>query len=526
MARKEQQKKASGQPAAKSGQPEGDRPKDISQLDTPGFRVFSGLAALLFLVGLLAMNDATTIWDGAEAKNMWEALSDRPSSWLTYFLHAVYDDGPISVFYLRFFGLFFFLLTLIATFFIGKKLFGKNTTWLTLLLVGASLLLPNLAKRAATDIYLFNSQLLFALATLIYLKSPAAGWKMLIWCSLGLSFILEPLGSLLFAIPYGVLLGRSHPQAKLLQAWKLWGPALAGLVVLGLLRPVPWIDQGISFAWLRSGYLHFLSWQLLAVLPFVGFVAGGIRDLFYKIKRGEEFSLVILAWILSALLAQSVSLSWVLALLAAKQMQLYFDPKYPFFSWTRAAAILQLILAFFVLVGGMIYGFWEFKGPGFRALLAMSGIYWGMSFLGVIGLYGLNHRLLIGGPVLAGVLLTVLFWFQVGPLLERKRQAVPASVDLAKSKQSTQQPEPLSLYYPAEEQKQFPAMAVYGLDKLRAVKFLPTTETLSAALADRAGILILEGAVGKQLNIPASADTISGWNDHLEAVRYQVIIPQ
>ena len=95
--------------------------KDINQLDSSSFRVFSGLVAIFFLAALLAMNDTTSIWHGAEAWTFWQALSDQPNSWLTTFLHAVYDDGPISIFYLRFFGIFFLLLTG------GKFLHGEKT---------------------------------------------------------------------------------------------------------------------------------------------------------------------------------------------------------------------------------------------------------------------------------------------------------------------------------------------------------------------------------------------------------------
>ncbi|PHN07127.1 ArnT family glycosyltransferase [Flavilitoribacter nigricans] len=499
--------------------------KDITQLDSSSFRVFSGLVVLFFLAGLLAMNDTTSIWHGAEAWTLWQSVSDQPNSWLTAFLHAAYDDGPISVFYLRFFGIFFFLLTLAGTFFIGKKLFGKNTIWLALLLVGASLLVPNIAKRATADIYLFSAQVLFGMSTLIYLKTPSDPWKFLWWAALWVSFIIEPLGSLLFAIPFLLVLMRSHSQGKILLNWQVWLPALAGVLVLTALQPSPWFDPALSFGWLRSGYLKYLSWQLIAVLPFIGFAIGGIRDLFYKVKRGEEFSLLLTAWILSALLSQSLTLSWVLALLAAKQMQLFFNPKYPFAAWVRGPAILQLVFAFFVIAMGMIYGFWSFRGIGFRSLLAASGLYWGMCFLGVIGLYGFNHRLLIGGPILAGVLLTMLSWFQIGPILESQRHWSPEIVNMAESRQSEDQPESLQLYYrPGLDP--FPGMAVYGQDQMRKVELLSTEAALQSAISSPAGILVLEQTTAGQMNIPASADTLSGWNDQLEAVRYQLIVPQ
>lgn len=527
MAKRKKKAKKSGdpKPAEKQTGTGSAIKKDISQLDSPSFRVFSGLVVIFFLAGILAQNDTTSIWSGAEAWTLWQALSDTPNSWLTTFLHRAYDDGPLSVFYLRFFGIFFFLLTLAGSFFMGKKLFGKNTIWLALLLLGASLLVPNVAKRASADIYLFSSQVLFGMSTLIYLKSPSDLWKWLWWASLWLSFIIEPLGSLLFAIPFMLVLMRSHPQATILRKWPVWLPAVAGLAILTALQPNEWVDPGLSFGWFRSGYLKYLAWQGIAIIPFVGFVIGGVRDLFYKVKRGEEFALLITAWILSALLSQSITLSWVLAILAAKQMQLYFNPRYPFAAWVRGPAILQLVLAFFVIVLGMIYGFWAFRGIGFRSLVAAGGLYWGMGFLGVIGLYGFNHRLLIGGPVLSGVLLILLSWLQIGPILESKRHWAPELINLAEGKQNEDQPESLLLFYQPEREK-FPGLAVYGLDQMRKVEFLSTEGELQSAIDSPAGILVLEQTTAGQMNTPVSSDTLSGWNDQLEAVRYQLIVPQ
>ena len=521
--KKKKAKKTNRQPVAKEQNTA--TKKDINQLDTPSFRVFSGLIGLAFLAGLLAGNDTTTIWAGAEASNLWNAIGDQPSNLLTQFLHAVYDDGPLNVFYLRFFGVFFFLFALLGSFFLGRKLFGKNTTSLALLLLATSLLLPNLAKRASADIYLFSSQLLFGMSTLYLLKAPAAGWRLLWLLSLYLSFLFEPLGSLLFALPFILLLWRSHPQGKCFLEWQTWLPAVIGLGVLLILQSSPWLEVGISFAWLRSNYLHYLGWQVLAILPFIGFVVGGIRDLLYKLKRKEEFSILLTAWILAALLSQSLTLSWALAILAAKQMQLYFDPKYPFLSWVRGAAVLQLVLAFFVLAVGMVLAFWEFKGLGFRSLLSVSGVYWMMGLLGVIGLYGFNHRLLIGGPILSGALAIALFWMQFGPLLESRRSWSAEAVEMAKQQQTEDNPQSLLLFYP-NTNIGFPASAVYGLDRMRQVKLISTEEALQAAVNESGGILILEQSTTKSLDIPLSADTLSGWNDRLERVQYQVVVPR
>lgn len=522
--KKKKAKQPSGfkEQVAASAQPSAE--KDINQLDTPSFRVFSGLVLLIVLVGLLAGNDYTSVWNGAEAVQLWQALSDAPSSWLSRFLHAVYDDGPLNLFYLRFFGIFFFLLSLIPVFFIGKRLFGKNTIWLALLLLGTSLLIPNVAKRATTDIYLFSSQVIFGMSCLMLIKSPNQAWSALGLLSWWAAFMFEPLGSLLFAVPFLIILWRSHPSGGQLFDWRWLVPAAIGAGVIAFVQPNHWQDSGIAFAWLRSGIGDYLLWQLVGILPFIGFVVGGIRDLLYKVKRGEEFSILLTAWILAALLSQSLTLNWAFALLAAKQLQLYFSPKYPFYSWVRGPAILHLVGVFFVLAISMVYSFFIFLGLGFRSLLMVSGLYWGMSLLGVIGLYAYNHRLLIGGPILAGALATALFWYQAGPLLQSKRGWQEAAVQMAGEKQSSGKPEPLLLYYPSNSS--FPALSVYGVDEMGHVRLFSTEVEIKTALDQKEGIAILDVNLLEQWQLPATADTLSGWNDQLDAIKIQIVNPE
>jgi hypothetical protein len=122
-------------------------------------------------------------------------------------------------------------------------------------------------------------------------------------------------------------------------------------------------------------------------------------------------------------------------------------------------------------------------------------------------------------------LLTLLFWFQIGPILESRRHWVSEIIDRAESRQDEDQPESLLLYHP-DSSAWFPSLAVYGLDQLRKVEILPTREAVQSAAAGPAGILILEKTTAGQMNIPLTADTISGWNDQLEAVSYQLTGPK
>ncbi|MEO0341166.1 MAG: hypothetical protein AAF242_18370, partial [Bacteroidota bacterium] len=69
----------------------------------------------------------------------------------------------------------------------------------------------------------------------------------------------------------------------------------------------------------------------------------------------------------------------------------------------------------------MLGGFFVFRGAGFRSGLAFSSVYWMLSFVLVIGLYGLNRRFIYTGGLLIGLLTTTLFCLQVYPLLENQR---------------------------------------------------------------------------------------------------------
>ncbi|MGB3800809.1 MAG: hypothetical protein WA952_13420, partial [Lewinella sp.] len=133
-------------------------------------------------------------------------------------------------------------------------------------------------------------------------------------------------------------------------------------------------------------------------------------------------SMIIGMAMVVTLLAQSLLFMYLVALLAGKQMQLYFsEPNYPWKDWVRAASVVQLvaafIAAFLLLTGGAL----SFPGDGFRAVLGMAAAYWIFSLLGVLGIFGDRRDFAIGGTVLAGMLTIMFFWVQVYPYLEVDR---------------------------------------------------------------------------------------------------------
>jgi hypothetical protein len=162
--------------------------------------------------------------------------------------------------------------------------------------------------------------------------------------------------------------------------------------------------------------------SLLGMAPLSGFLVAGLRDLVYKLRRGEELSFILLAGLVGSLMVQSVLFPFFLAFLAAKQAELYFGQgPYPWEGWVKAVTVLHLIVVFMVVVLALIGGFIQFESAGFRALLGTCAGYWMFSFLGVIGLYGKRRDYTLGGMILAGVVALLLFWVQVYPYAHLQR---------------------------------------------------------------------------------------------------------
>jgi hypothetical protein len=157
------------------------------------------------------------------------------------------------------------------------------------------------------------------------------------------------------------------------------------------------------------------------LLPCIGFLFAGFRDLFFKLKQNEGLAFSLLAALLASFFSQSLLFPFVLACLAGKQMQLYFSRNYPWESWVKGPAILHLVFAligsFLALIGGLV----QLGGEGYRAVLGMIAAYWIFNLLAVLGLYGERRDFTIGGSILAGLLSVMFFWVQVYPYLEIER---------------------------------------------------------------------------------------------------------
>jgi hypothetical protein len=189
--------------------------------------------------------------------------------------------------------------------------------------------------------------------------------------------------------------------------------------LLGDLVPVASLFYFQAF---QLTHLKLFGYTLLGLAPFLGFAFAALRDLFFKIRKGEELALLLAVALFGSLVAQSILFPFLLTFLTAKQLQFYFySEKYPWQDWVKTGNVLHLILVFIAVVLALLGGFFQYAADGFRAVLGCSAAYWMFSFVGVIGLYGYRRDYVLGGMTLAGVLAILFFWVQVYPFLHLQR---------------------------------------------------------------------------------------------------------
>lgn len=413
---------------------------------SPRLRLFFGLSALLAVVNLFIMNDVATVWDGAETRLAWTALHDTGKQELPVAAVRLFSGDTLAPFWLRFPGALLLILLVPVVWLVANPVLGKTTTSWMLLVLGSTFLLPNTAKVASADTWIFAFQLIGLLLLIRFMKKPAPEWRWFFYLSLLFAIWTAPLSSLLLFSLMPGLLFRLHPQGKNMWNLQPWGIML---IIVGGLYAAGALDwsAGLSHFAFRSG--RFLLLSVLGFLPLVGFLAAGLIDMVRKVRRGEELALINLSWLIASLLSHSLVLQVVFALLVARQLHLYFRENYPFRDWVRTLSILHLVGVFFLATALMMGGFVRFEGAGFRAGLAVSAPYWMASFLSVIGLFGMNRRFVWGGTVMSGLLATMLFWLQLYPLWEQGRD-LPRKLAREADAMETSSETPFHLWVPGE----------------------------------------------------------------------------
>lgn len=439
------------------------------------YRYFGMLVMFFSVSSLLVANDYASLWPGGEAWLLWKGLSGDEAFYFPVVLTSWLAQGEMWLFWSRLPGVLLLLLSAWLFYRWTVPIFGRAVSVLGLLAMAASPVLMASFKQATADNWAAVGQLLLWIGMLRTLKTPTLYWRGVSYVMAAVSALVAPLSTIIFTGVFMLLLFWRHPQGgRLFQGNLLLPVVLAvGLVnqflVLGngYVLPMNWSPTGASYG-------VFIALSLLGMLPMAGFVLAGFRDLYFKISKDEELSLILVFGMLAALLAQSSLLYFLLALLAAKQMQLYFLAAYPWRNWVKTVAILHVVLVCLLLFLLLVTGFFRLEGAGYRAVLGAGLPYWVFSFIGVVGLMAARRDWAIGGTVLAGVAGMLFFWLQLYPSLELSRNwPVRLLSTMSEVPQKT-------LYLSAEEGFSLPAAAYFyraGYD----VKVKTDIENLSAA---------------------------------------------
>lgn len=470
-------------------------------------RLFFLLCGLLAVGNLLVMNDVATLWDGAEARFVWMSLFESPRAYFPFRVVAAVSGGGVHEMLLRLPGVLLLVTAAAGVYGLVHPVLGRAATGWWLLVLATSLLIPQLAKVASGDIWSFAFQWLALAALLRYLKQPKFHWRLLSYALLLAVVWIDPLSGAVFFVLFPAWLSWKHPQGRHLWGLQPWLAVLFSGLLLGASTWLNWMRTGFFLDWAPGRYFLF---NLLAILPFLGFAAAGVVDAIAKLRRGEELSLIVIAWMAAALLAQSLLLQAALTFLIARQLRGYFDANYPYRSLVKGGAILQLLFVFFLAMGAMLYGFGEFGGVGFRSAMAVGAIYWMAGFIAVIGLFGMQRRFVWGGTLFGGLLTVMLFWVQLYPLVESRRN-VPQRLADATAGQPCRLVDPAA--GPSNEQ-------VYLQAACRSLEVLPASA--DAALLP-GGALIAPAELPTRLEGVGDSLRIVGWNDIGRPVQWWVL---
>ncbi|OAV44359.1 glycosyltransferase family 39 protein [Lewinella sp. 4G2] len=392
------------------------------------FQFFLWICSFFFFAALLIRTDVISPWPGAESLSLGHALSNlRGYSLLSFLYYQLFGygsaiDASTQAVWLfpRLLSSVAVLLTAYFTYKYGSRLFGKSGIALGLLAAGASLFLPFFGKVATPDALALLGQTGFLLTVFLMGADKSRNYLLPAGIFLFVAGLAAPISTLVFGVATIVA------ARFILGGGKQWLSAMI-LVSLPLVILLLQGNQGVRSYWFWGSqplaYLKFIGYVALGFLPLFGFFLAGVRDLFYKVARGEQAGRLFAAGLAISLLTQSLVFPLVLALLAGKQMQLYFNaPNYPWKDWVRGGAVIHLIFAFLGAFFVLLFGGISFPGAGFRAALGMVAAYWIFSLLGVIGLYGDKRDFALGGTLLAGLLSILFFWVQVYPYFETERQ--------------------------------------------------------------------------------------------------------
>ena len=354
----------------------------------------------------------------------------------------VYQTLGLNEFYLRLPNVLVLLMSFLVFYYGAKRLFGLESTELTLLIVASSFLVPAMAKMATSDIWLMASHLSIAICLIRCIKQNQKIWLFGFYGSLVLAMFIHLISTFIFVLVLLSGLYFFHPKGRMMNKWLLMGPPLlilVGLFTDGLSQYGLTLFLGTHIQNVGLNWWQYLLVLFLGLLPWLGFVPAVLWDLVKKMRAREELAIIGGCCILAGLLSKSLVPTWFLALFIGKHLMAFLSRKYPYGRSVLFFALTNMVLTFFAAFLMMMSGYLQFESLGFRSAVSVGATYWMFSLLGVIGLLGRNKAMTISGLGASALFAFFLFWSNVYPIIENSRGLSQQLVDRASLlKQDTQ----------------------------------------------------------------------------------------
>jgi 4-amino-4-deoxy-L-arabinose transferase-like glycosyltransferase len=471
---------------------------------------------LLTILNLLAMNDATSIMDGAEAANVYTAQQHAEgvvsgifeTGGLAGWLAAKnYGQVGFDLFLLRLPNVLLLILTLLIFYGLAEQLFGKQTVMLTILVVCSSFLVIPATKFMVNEIWLLAFQLPGLLSLVFLLIQPSWTWRLVFWLCTAGAVLIQPMAGLVSAFSAWLLLALIHPEGRSLFRIFDIGMWLAIIVATYISGQLSLDYSGFLFYFGSKGIGLYLLANLLGILPWLAFLPAAFVDLFKKLKKREEMAIILSVFMVFGILSFGLVLQVALALLVAKQVENYFKPNYPFASWVKSAAVLGLNFTFILVAVLLLTGYDALPAIGFRSRMGMGGVFWAFSFLAVVGIFMKNKNMIVACMSLSGILAMLLFFTQISPRLEFYRDLPQKMADAIVAASPDQKPA-VYIFGDLLENGSLPqGNEIY----LKAKKIDYTILTRLEDLNTKSGIFVLDELAYDQLD-PELKDSIEKVN--------------
>lgn len=364
------------------------------------FRAFLFICVALYLANLFFGNGLLHLLDPWEADFLRYATgTDEISSLPALIQRQLIDSFGPDTNMLRLSGLGIFLFAIFAFVSLSRPLWGRDTLLAFFLVVAASPILVCLLKLCNPDVWLTSIYLISIPLLLRALKQSDWLWSLGFGLMIMVAGSIHPINALIWTSCWILSLAFLHPDGK-----KIWNIKFLWPLLILILQYLFFSEgEGWLFHWGKiSPALSILVFIGMAIV-WMGFLLGGFRDMIWKLRKKEEASILFFCWLIAGLATMSPALGLLFCLLVAKQLQLFFQKKYPWENWIKTGAVITLVF-FFLVAMALIYNNYDSFGKGVLGnTLVVVFLFWATAFWSIIGIFSKDRTWIVGGKVFTGL---------------------------------------------------------------------------------------------------------------------------